>query len=142
MNVWRRVDEEITGRRLRQLSLTIPGAYNSGVSDKVQRRQCAKGTRVRELQKLTDWTRNLSAGVIYWMNGMAGTGKTTLSYSLCEELNNSGELAASFFCIRLIPECREVQLIIPSIAYQFARFSYPFRHALSKALESDPDAHT
>ncbi|KAG8711741.1 hypothetical protein FRC11_001957 [Ceratobasidium sp. 423] len=142
MNMWKTIDEDVTERHLRQLSPTMSGAYNSGISDKVQRRQCETGTRMCELQRLRDWARNPSAGMIYWMNGMAGTGKTTISYSLCDELNATGELAASFFCTRLIPDCRDVQLIIPSIAYQLARFSHPFRYALSKALESDPDAHT
>ncbi|CAE6510283.1 unnamed protein product [Rhizoctonia solani] len=142
MNIWKTVDEEVTERHLRHLSPTLSGAYNSGIADKTQRRQCEIGTRRGELQRLRDWARDQSAGAIYWMNGMAGTGKTTISYSLCDELSATGELAASFFCTRLIPECRDVQLIIPSIAYQLARFSYPFRYALSKALECDPDAHT
>lgn len=73
---------------------------------------------------------------------MAGTGKTTIAFSLCAELENSAELGASFFCSRLIPECRNVKLILPAIAYQLARFSLPFRYALSRVLEADPDIHT
>ncbi|CEL61679.1 putative WD repeat-containing protein alr3466 OS=Nostoc sp, (strain PCC 7120 / UTEX 2576) GN=alr3466 PE=4 SV=1 [Rhizoctonia solani AG-1 IB] len=72
---------------------------------------------------------------------MAGTGKTTITYSLCAELDSDRKLAASFFCSRLIPECRDVNLIIPSIAHQLARASKPFHYALSRALETDPDAH-
>src|ERR1051325_1691752 len=73
---------------------------------------------------------------------MAGTGKTTISYPVCTELDNACQLGASFFCSRTIPECRQVKHIIPSIAYQLARFSFPYRCALVEALESDPDAHT
>ncbi|KAF8756903.1 ribosomal large subunit assembly [Rhizoctonia solani] len=73
---------------------------------------------------------------------MAGTGKTTISYSLCENLDANRQLAASFFCSRVLPECRNVNLIIPTIAYQLARASYPFRFALSRVLEKDPDVHT
>jgi hypothetical protein len=40
-----------------------------------------------------------------------------------------------------MPECRQVKNIIPSIAYQLARFSLPFRHALARALELDADVH-
>ncbi|KAH7318916.1 hypothetical protein B0J17DRAFT_686223 [Rhizoctonia solani] len=142
LNMWKTLDEEMTDRRLLQLSPTMSGAYNSWASDRAKRRQCAEGTRVQELDCLRAWVRDPSSSVIYWINGMAGTGKTTIAYTLCSELEATGELAASFFCTRLIPECRNVQLIIPAIAYQLAQFSLPFRHAVSKALDSDRVAHT
>lgn len=73
---------------------------------------------------------------------MAGTGKTTIAYSLCKELDAAHNLGASFFCSRLLPECRDVNQIAPSIAYQLARFSRPFRSALSRVLEKEQDVHT
>ncbi|CAE6416185.1 unnamed protein product [Rhizoctonia solani] len=88
------------------------------------------------------WVDSSSSGSVYWMSGMAGTGKTTIAYSLCQELDASRRLAASFFCSRLLPECRNVSLIIPTIAYQLARCSHPFRFVLSAILENDPDVHT
>ncbi|KAL5634834.1 hypothetical protein ACGC1H_002757 [Rhizoctonia solani] len=72
---------------------------------------------------------------------MAGTGKTTIAYSVCTGLDSAHMLGASFFCSRLREECRNVNMIIPSIAYQLARFSHPFHHALCNALKKDPDAH-
>ncbi|KDN41554.1 hypothetical protein RSAG8_07355, partial [Rhizoctonia solani AG-8 WAC10335] len=142
LNMWKTLDEEMTDRRLLRLSPTMSGAYNSWAADRTRRRQCMEGTRVPELEKLKDWVRNPSTEPIYRINGMAGTGKTTIAYTLCAQLDTTNELAASFFCTRLIPECRSVQLIIPAIAYQLAQFSYPFRHELSKALGSDQMAHT
>ncbi|EUC55101.1 vegetative incompatibility protein HET-E-1, putative [Rhizoctonia solani AG-3 Rhs1AP] len=161
LNMWKVLDEEMTvgthldtiyqhsfqfriqDRRLLRLSPTMSGNYNSWVSDRTKRCQCTEGTRVPELHRLKEWVRNPStASPIYWINGMAGTGKTTIAYTLCDELHTTGELAASFFCTRLIPECRDIQLIIPAISYQLAQFSLPFRHALSKVLESDMMAHT
>ncbi|KAL5631620.1 hypothetical protein ACGC1H_007219 [Rhizoctonia solani] len=88
------------------------------------------------------WIKSSSPGSVYWMSGMAGTGKTTIAYSLCEELNANRQLGASFFCSRLLPECRDVNLIIPSIAYQLAHSSYPFQFVLAGVLEKDPDVHT
>ncbi|KAF8748944.1 WD40 repeat-like protein [Rhizoctonia solani] len=82
------------------------------------------------------------AGKICWMNGMAGTGKTTIACTVCSRLDKSNQLGASFFCSRVIPGCRQVQHIIPSIASQLASFSRPFQCALAKVLEEDCDAHT
>ncbi|CAE6472789.1 unnamed protein product [Rhizoctonia solani] len=142
LNMWKTLDEEMTDRRLFQLSPTMSGAYNSWAADRVKRRQCTEGTRVQELERLKTWVRDPSSSPIYWINGTAGTGKTTIAYTLCSEFEAAGELAASFFCTRLIPECRNVQLILPAIAYQLAQFSLPFRHAVSKSLDSDRMAHT
>ncbi|KAH7338414.1 hypothetical protein B0J17DRAFT_525657, partial [Rhizoctonia solani] len=103
---------------------------------------CASGTRVAQIDSLLQWARDPNGGRTCWMNGMAGTGKTTIAYSVCHKLSVSFELAASFFCSRVIPECRQVKKIIPTIAYQLARFSIPFRCALDKVLELDPDIHT
>lgn len=93
------------------------------------------------IKEMLDWVYN-GSGSVYWMSGMAGTGKTTIAYSLCIELESDKRLAASFFCSRLLSECRDVNLIIPSIAYQLARASQPFRFALSQVLAKEPDAHT
>lgn len=88
------------------------------------------------------WVYDRAAGSVYWLDGMAGTGKTTIVYSLCEELSLAHNLGASFFCSRLLPECRDVNQIVPSIAYQLAHFSRPFRCALSRVLEKERNVHT
>ncbi|KAF8756643.1 WD40 repeat-like protein [Rhizoctonia solani] len=76
---------------------------------------------------------------IYWMNGMAGTGKTTIACSLAQELEARGQLGGSFFCSRASPECRDANRIVPTISYQLAQYSTPFRAALFQVLDEDPD---
>ncbi|CAE6483833.1 unnamed protein product [Rhizoctonia solani] len=142
ISVWRIVDEIATDNRLRYLSPSLSACYNSAQAVELKRGPCTEGTRVDLLGQILGWIESSDSGSIYWMNGMAGTGKTTIAYSLCEELDTSYKLAASFFCSRLLPDCRNVNLIIPSIAFQLARSSRPFRFVLSRVLERDPDVHT
>ncbi|CAE6466767.1 unnamed protein product, partial [Rhizoctonia solani] len=115
--------------------------YKSSAGAELRRRECTPGTRVDVLANLLGWAANNGTDVVYWLNGAAGTGKTTIACSICQELTEKGQLAASFFCSRLRQECRDVNLIIPSIAYQIARFSPPFQAALSAVIEQDKDAH-
>ncbi|QRW05940.1 Vegetative incompatibility protein HET-E-1 [Ceratobasidium sp. AG-Ba] len=115
--------------------------YRSAESDNLRRTGCAPRTRVELLQRLEDWAGDEDSPHVYWLNGMAGTGKTTVAYSFCESLKESGQLAASFFCARRLPECRDVNRILPSISYQLSLFSSPYRHALSKVLGCHPDIH-
>ncbi|KAJ1304309.1 hypothetical protein OPQ81_005469 [Rhizoctonia solani] len=142
ISMWKTVDELTMENRLRSLQPALSACYNSAKAVELKRGPCTQGTRVDVLGQITSWVATSSPGSVYWMNGMAGTGKTTIAYSLCEEFTARGKLAASFFCSRLIPECRDANRIIPSIAYQMARSSHPLRSVLSGILEKDPDAHT
>ncbi|ELU36529.1 peptidase C14 [Rhizoctonia solani AG-1 IA] len=128
--------------QLNRMLLYTSAIYNSAESLDVQRGSCTSGTREAELNELIEWASVPGAGKICWMNGMAGTGKTTIACTVCSRLDKSNQLGASFFCSRVIPGCRQVQHIIPSIASQLASFSRPFQCALAKVLEEDCDAHT
>ncbi|CAE6443508.1 unnamed protein product [Rhizoctonia solani] len=136
LSMLKTVNEQAMESRLAKMSSVKSAFYDSG---QVKRGGCAPETRKEQIELLMTWARTPGSGRTCWMNGMAGTGKTTIAYTVCERLGS--QLGASFFCSRTIPECRQVNYIIPCIAYQLARFSVPFRHALDSVLEVDPDAH-
>ncbi|KAG8742193.1 hypothetical protein FRC10_001889 [Ceratobasidium sp. 414] len=115
--------------------------YRSTESDNLRRVGCTPNTRVDVLEQLRNWACDPTSEKVYWLNGMAGTGKTTIAYSLCQHLQQNCQLGASFFCTRQLPECRNVNRIVPSISYQLSLFSLPFRHALSGVLERNKDIH-
>ncbi|CAE6481795.1 unnamed protein product, partial [Rhizoctonia solani] len=103
--------------------------YNSSYSS-TRRHGCAAKTREAVNQTLQDWATNPTSEKILWMNGMGGTGKTTIAYSFCEWLEETNQLGASFFCSRMSSTCRSSNQIIPAIAYQLARVSPAFRSKL------------
>ncbi|CAE6379104.1 unnamed protein product [Rhizoctonia solani] len=141
LSIWRAVDDLKTETLLKDISPVRSASYDSVEASSVRRRECTVKTREQVLMDLNTWKANLDGEKICWMSGMAGTGKTTIANTLCKSLNSSHELGASFFCTRLLPECRNVNFIMPTIAYELARFSRPFRSALSQALERNPDLH-
>ncbi|CAE6463026.1 unnamed protein product [Rhizoctonia solani] len=128
--------------RVDRLPSSLSARYNSAEGLALKRTVCTPGTRAVVLADMLDWARRSDRGAVYWLNGMAGTGKTTIAYSLCVELDVTRRLAGSFFCSRMREECRTVKRIIPSIAYQLAQFSLPVMSALSAVLERVPDVHT
>ncbi|CUA73492.1 putative WD repeat-containing protein all2124 [Nostoc sp, PCC 7120] [Rhizoctonia solani] len=142
LNILRIVDTEKTEARLLRLAPSLSACYNSAEAHVVQRRECTPNTRKQVLSDLNAWKDNPDGHKVCWMSGMAGTGKTTITNTMCSSLDQSYELGASFFCTRSLPTCRDVKLILPTIAYQLARFSDPFRGALVQVLERDPDVHT
>ncbi|CAE6410678.1 unnamed protein product, partial [Rhizoctonia solani] len=140
MATWRAVDElTMKESRLAKLLPAMSAMYNSAESASLERKGCVLGTRKPQIDLLMEWTGAPEAGRTCWMNGMAGTGKTTIAYSICSKLDEMSKLGASFFCSRSIPECRQVKNIIPTIAYQLARYSLSFQYVLAKTLESNPD---
>ncbi|CAE6445312.1 unnamed protein product [Rhizoctonia solani] len=142
LNIWKTVDRQAIEAQLGKLNPALSAYYDSAEANIVHRRECAVNTREQVLRDLYAWKDNLDEEKVCWINGMAGTGKTTIANTLCSALDKVHELGASFFCTRLIPACRDVKLILPTIAYQLARFSSPFRSTLLQVLEQDPDVHS
>ncbi|CAE6436400.1 unnamed protein product [Rhizoctonia solani] len=136
------VERQEMDRQLDKLMPALSAHYKSGKSLGLGRRPCTEGTRTKVLDEMYEWAVTPNTGNIYWMNGMAGTGKTTIAYSLCERLviKSKHELGASFFCSRSLPECRDVGKIIPSVAYQLAQRFPQLRYVLCERIQSSPDA--
>jgi hypothetical protein len=103
------------------------------------RRACTENTRTAILEAITVWAFDFTKPNIYWMNGMAGTGKTTITYSISIILKSHNILGATFFCSRLVDECTKVDRILPTIAYNLARNYPPLAYNILGALKNDPD---
>ncbi|KAL7953652.1 hypothetical protein V8C34DRAFT_320712 [Trichoderma compactum] len=54
-------------------------------------------TRVDLLQDVSNWAKNPDSHAVSWLNGMAGTGKSTISRTISEMLANENRLGAGFF---------------------------------------------
>ena len=81
----------------------------------------------------------MSKQSIFWINGSAGTGKTTIAYTVAEECSKHKILGASFFCSHDDTECSNVNLIFITIAYQLQQFSTAFAEELAHAWRLHPD---
>ena len=102
---------------------------------------CTHGTRVSLLATLLEWATASDSPHVLWLNGMAGTGKTTVMETFCSLLNEKDLLGASFFCsVKSKTPRRDVHTIFPSIAKTLARNHAHFRESLVKVLAtySDP----
>ncbi|KAG9083900.1 hypothetical protein FRC07_013793 [Ceratobasidium sp. 392] len=141
LDEWKITIQRETETRLKSLPNSLDAQYRSAKALELGRGGCTEDTRVKILDQMQAWACDAESERIYWLNGMAGTGKTTIAYSLCERLEKDNKLAASFFCSRQLPECRDVNLIVPSIVYQLSRLFPPFRRTISTALESNPDVY-
>jgi hypothetical protein len=99
---------------------------------------CLSGTRVKLLQEIALWLQTGPSGaVVFWLNGLAGTGKSTVARTVCESLG--GRLGAAFFISRNSLERRKSVRILNSLVYQLACCDSDMRSCICAALRDDPD---
>ena len=123
----------------------LPHAKNASYDtrqapDNDEPRGCMAGTREQILDELEGWAIDDAAPKVCWLNGMAGTGKTSIAHTLSERLDEKQMLGASFFCSRSASqEVRDASLIIPTIAAKLSQASPPLRSAMVQTIEKEPD---
>ncbi|KAF9786335.1 hypothetical protein BJ322DRAFT_1059130 [Thelephora terrestris] len=100
---------------------------------------CLKGTRGAVLDEIELWTGDPAKPPVYWLNGLAGTGKTTIAQTVAERVFACGQLGASFFCSRDFEDRSNIQLIFPTLAVQLARKYTAFRSHFVRLVRSDPE---
>jgi len=61
---------------------------------------------------------------VFWLNGLAGTGKSTIAQTFAETTFVDGKLGASFFCLWDFENQSNLQMIFPTLAFQLA-YQYP-----------------
>ena len=86
----------------RQLLAKLPVAEGAPFDSKLQRHepQCLATTREQLLDEIDKWCRTFGDACIYWLSGMAGTGKSTIARTIAHRLAKERILGASFFFSR------------------------------------------
>jgi hypothetical protein len=96
-------------------------------------------TRVQLLADIMSWAESPTSPVVFWLNGLAGTGKSTLARTMCERLAEKGLLGASFFMSRQVEERRHAPNVLRTLAHQFSRHQPAFFDAISATLRDSPE---
>ncbi|KAF4894779.1 Vegetative incompatibility protein HET-E-1 [Colletotrichum fructicola] len=131
-----RVDHSITYDAIKRLA-----ASNGAMYDSVENRHkpmCLENTRVDLLQDIMQWARKVNDQRIYWLNGMAGTGKSTISRTIASRCNARGILGASFFFSRGESGRNDASLFFGTIAVQLAKVRTNLQpHIIASINETD-----
>ena len=91
------------------------------------------------LWQIECWLADETDQRVFWLNGLAGTGKSTIAQTFAETSFADGKLGASYFCSRDFEARRDIQNIFPTLAFQLA-YRYPdFRRKLLPVVRANPD---
>jgi hypothetical protein len=86
------------------------------------------------------WSPSSSSMSIFWLAGLAGTGKSTVIKTFCQHVDDDDNfLLASFFASRSSAERRDPYRILHTFAYQLAVSSDRIRPHVLSALHSPQD---
>jgi len=101
---------------------------------------CMEGTRQSILTEVIAWVANGSgSGNTYWIYGLPGIGKTSLSHSICKTLDERNQLIGAFFCQKDDTNSNEPRNIFPTLIYKLTEISPTFRRIVAEQLRSKPN---
>ena len=91
------------------------------------------------LNEIESWAKDFDKSPVFWLNGLAGTGKSTIAQTVSERIFADGLLGASFFCSRDFEDRSDLHFIFPTLAFQLAHKYPKFRSVFVPLLRSNPD---
>ncbi|KAI3576339.1 hypothetical protein IWW34DRAFT_808243 [Fusarium oxysporum f. sp. albedinis] len=125
---------------LDQLPFVAEALFNSYAEEHSP--MCLPETRVQLLAEIDEWVTSSESKIIFWLNGMAGTGKSTISRTVAQRQLERDCLGANFFFKKGEASRGNMSKLIPTLARQLA-IHIPGMISLTKnAIDADPSLPT
>jgi hypothetical protein len=86
-------------------------------------------TRTELLHQIAAWPDDPRGNSIFWLNGMVGTGKSTIARTVAKYLKEKGLLGASFFFKRGEGDRGNITRFFPTISTQLVVHVRPLDHS-------------
>ncbi|CRG89769.1 putative WD repeat-containing protein all2124 [Talaromyces islandicus] len=101
--------------------------------------ECLPGTRIALRHQIAAWAASPQGKCIFWLNGMAGTGKSTISRTVAKSFKRSMSLGASFFFKRGEGDRGNAKNFFPTIVRQLANNIPQLIPGVTKAIHEEPN---
>jgi hypothetical protein len=102
------------------------------------RPECLAGTREDLLETIGKWV-YLGPERVFWLHGLAGSGKSTISTTIATFFQEQKRLGAFVFCNRDAAERSEPSNIIRNLAFRLAHFNARLSDAIVTAIKNVPN---
>ncbi|KAI9035476.1 NACHT and WD40 domain protein [Aspergillus affinis] len=120
------------------LRFSLPIAANAFWNSYQHEDLCHEDTRVQTRSQIAQWADSVENECIFWLNGGAGTGKSTIARTVAQAFEAKGQLGASFFFKRNEPDRGNARRLIPTITKELIKQNKDLASGVLKAIEHDP----
>ncbi|KAF3937773.1 hypothetical protein ABW19_dt0204807 [Dactylella cylindrospora] len=127
------------GGRAPEIKLSLPTAVGATFGSYMDQHEpeCLPGTRTDLLNRLIQWAEDPEGKCMFWLNGMAGTGKSTISRTISRYFQENEQLGATFFFKKGEGDRGSGALFFTTIAVQLARHFRSMALSIKQAIEID-----
>jgi hypothetical protein len=130
-----RLHKEIKERHSVSLPIAKGASFDSHMEEHNAR--CLPNTRTVLLHDIAEWASNKDSKPIFWLNGMAGTGKSTIARTVAQSFAGTGQLGASFFFKKGEGERGNASLFFSTIATSLLACEPGMLPGIRNALDKD-----
>ncbi|KAF5696817.1 heterokaryon incompatibility protein het-E-1 [Fusarium globosum] len=118
----------------------LPVAHGASFDSKAEEHNptCLPDTRKELLKEIYRWIDDPKSKTIFWLNGMAGTGKSTISRTVARSRSKRGDLGASFFFKRGEVDRGNLDKLMSTLAYHLAMSIPGATVFIKKVLDVNP----
>ncbi|KAI1032368.1 hypothetical protein LB504_013188 [Fusarium proliferatum] len=118
----------------------LPIAYGASFDSKAEEHNptCLPNTREELLREIYSWIDNPNSKTVYWLNGMAGTGKSTIARTVAHSRSKRGDLGASFFFKRGEMDRDNLNKLMSTLAHQLVLSIPGVAFFTKKTLDANP----
>ena len=100
--------------------------------------KCLPDTRVELQRQIKEWAKDVNGRSIFWLNGMAGTGKSTIARTVARSFADEGHLGASFFFKKGEGDRGTASRFFTTIATDLMGHIPGLISGIAKAIDADP----
>jgi hypothetical protein len=122
---------------LSKLPIATEAAFNS--LNNQHEATCLPNTRSELLKNIVAWADSGDERCIFWLNGLAGTGKSTVARTIARTYHDRGTLGASFFFSKGGGDLSNANRLVTTLARQLATKVPSARRSICEAIRDQND---
>ncbi|KAF7169363.1 hypothetical protein CNMCM5623_002126 [Aspergillus felis] len=100
---------------------------------------CLPETRTELRSQISKWAESSDSKCLFWLNGMAGTGKSTIARTIAQSFKDKGQLGATFFFKRGEADRGNMKYLISTITRQLVTKYRQLVPDVLDAIKNDPN---